>query len=63
MSVDESKKRMTNMQSASLLDPEEPIQLSGKPQCTFQSSVKREFLDSVSKEIRVNPGPGSYIHD
>lgn len=30
---------------------------------TFQSNVKREFLDSVSKECRVNPGPGSYLHD
>ena len=32
-------------------------------QSTFQSGVKREFLDSVSKEIRMNPGPGSYLHD
>lgn len=34
-----------------------------KPQPTFTSVVPREFLDSVSKEIRVNPGPGSYLHD
>lgn len=34
-----------------------------KPQPTFQSSTDRVFLDSVSKEIRVNPGPGSYLHD
>jgi len=27
------------------------------------SVVPREFLDSVSKEVRHNPGPGSYLHD
>lgn len=30
---------------------------------SFVSTVPREFLESVSKEIRVNPGPGSYLHD
>lgn len=36
---------------------------STKPQHNFVSSVPREFLVSVSKEIRQNPGPGSYLHD
>ena len=40
------------------------IALSGiKPDPTFTSVVPREFLQSVSKEIRQNPGPGSYLHD
>lgn len=34
-----------------------------KPQATYQSTVERDFLESVSKEIRQNPGPGSYLHD
>jgi hypothetical protein len=29
----------------------------------FTSSVPRDFLASVSKEIRQNPGPGSYLKD
>lgn len=36
---------------------------SMKPQPNFVSAVQREFLESVSKEIRQNPGPGSYLHD
>jgi len=34
-----------------------------KPQPTYTSVTGRDFLDSVSKEIRQNPGPGSYLHD
>ena len=34
-----------------------------KPHPNFLSQVPREFLESVSKEIRQNPGPGSYLHD
>ena len=34
-----------------------------KPDPNFRSAVQRDFLESVSKEIRVNPGPGSYLHD
>lgn len=34
-----------------------------KIQPNFKSSVGRDFLESVSKEIRQNPGPGSYLHD
>ena len=34
-----------------------------KPTSTYQSHVPRDFLASVSKEQRINPGPGSYLHD
>lgn len=27
---------------------------------SFYSPVKRDFMEQVSKEQRVNPGPGSY---
>ena len=34
-----------------------------KMDSNFTSSVQRDFLASVSKEIRQNPGPGSYLKD
>ena len=36
---------------------------TAKPTLTYQSHVQRDFLASVSKEQRINPGPGSYLHD
>jgi len=34
-----------------------------KPSPAYKSQVSRDFLASVSKEQKVNPGPGSYLHD
>jgi len=42
---------------------EEAYRQANKPHPNFLSQVPREFLESVSKEIRQNPGPGSYLHD
>jgi hypothetical protein len=27
---------------------------------SFYSPVKRDFMDQISKELKANPGPGSY---
>jgi hypothetical protein len=45
------------------IDTMDMMAKNAKPHHTFTSSVPREFLESVSKEIRQNPGPGSYLHD
>ena len=29
----------------------------------FASNVTRDPFQSVSKDVRLNPGPGSYVHD
>ena len=54
-----------NSQSGSFLNEPsvEDFNVTAKPTSTYQSSVQRDFLESVSKEIRHNPGPGSYLHD
>ena len=36
---------------------------ANKVQPSYKSNVSRDFLESVSKEVRQNPGPGSYLYD
>ena len=50
-----------NLLMGGSVDFEDGSQL--KMTSTFQSHVPRDFLASVSKEQKVNPGPGSYLHD
>ena len=50
--------------STSLMhEPSYDEMYKNRAQPTFQSVIQRDFLESVSKEIRQNPGPGSYLHD
>lgn len=63
MSVNPKK----NLHSQSLILTENSVELfdhnESKMDSNFTSSVQRDFLDSVSRDVRTNPGPGSYLHD
>ena len=51
-------------QSSSLMhEPSYDEMYKNRAQPAYQSVIQRDFLESVSKEIRQNPGPGSYLHD
>jgi hypothetical protein len=64
ISKDIEKAKMLTIQSSAGLDiPETDGSPNMKLNSTFNSNVKRDFLDSVSKDIKLNPGPGSYLHD
>lgn len=52
---EESKKQNILQQVGSSLGMPDPNQTNA-----FQSPTQRDFLDQVSKELKANPGPGSY---
>ena len=62
--VQGSMMNINGHQSSSLMhEPSYDEMYKNRAQPTFQSVIQRDFLESVSKEIRQNPGPGSYLHD